>query len=461
MADDTKPNPLSAQNTDASENNKNVAAKLEQQDISGHSTASTEAGIQDASDALDALAKQHEEAAKAKADGDEPPVVEPKPEKKADAPAATPAAETETAEQKAAREKADTEKAELSKKADELFKDSPSLAPNAAPKSHEAFTAIKVKAAKEITELNTKLETATKQIEELKKQTGKISPEQEKELAEVKTLKEKLAKFDVAYDPKFKEFDGKVKEAEDFIYAQLKRSPAVSEAVIEQIKKLGGPASVDLEKLFDAIKDPTMKRLVEAKVADIEVAKYNKQQAITKTQENVAEYLKEKETATAEGETNRVRATATEVDRLIEGLDWFKDKDASKGTDEEKKSAAEYNQYLQGLQKDMAAACKDNSEKMKAVLIIGAAQLINLQKVHAQLKADMTKVTKERDDAIAKVDRIKQAGRSRLPESAAPQGGTPQVQKPKNDFTTPTTDALDSLAKQVMEERNAKSGVAA
>lgn len=449
-----KPNPLSGgQGNDATEHNKAVADKLAAQDVAANLLAKD---VQPAADALDQLAEAHEKAAKEKEEGGGAPEVTP------NAPV-TPAPEvtpTETPEQKAAREKAEAEakaNEEFKKKADEIFKDSPSLAPNAAPKSHEAFTAVKVKAARDIAELTTRLETIAKENEELKKNTGKPTAEFEAQAKEIQTLREKLAKFDVEVDPKFQTYDASINKARDFIYEQFRRMPNVNEETIEAIKKLGGPEKLDLEKFFEGVKDPTTKRLVEAKVAEILTTDYDKQQAIKQTKNNIGEYLKERAGATQAQQETHYKAVSTELDQSLGKLDWLKPKEVT-GTDAEKAAATEHNTFIESIKADISGALKDESPQLRAALLVGYAQFRNVSRLYAGLKAQSETDAKTIKDLTEKYEKLKRAGTSRLRESSAPAGGNPAATQKKDLFHAKAADSLDAIAQQVSDERNAKLG---
>lgn len=455
----TKPNPLDGgAGGDATTNNDEVARKLAAQDISANLTDSS--GIKPAEDALDELAKKAEEEAKKKADAAAAgaPKVEPKPAGAPD-PQVTPA--TETPEQKVAREKAEADAKEteaIKKRADEIFKDSPALAPNAAPKSHEAFAAVKVQAARDIGKLQAEKEALAKENAELKKNTGKPTAEFEAQAKELKEAREKLAKFDVEADPQFKEFDGRIGRAQDFIYDQLKRMPNVDDKLIEEIKKLGGPQRLNIEKFFEGINDPTTKRLVESKVADILSIEYDKKQAIKAAQGNVEQYLKEREGAAAKASEQRVTQTTAELDKVLPNFEWFKAKPADVGTDEEKKAATEYNTFLETTKAEMASAIADDSPQMKAVLVAAYGQFVNIRRLYEAQKGEVDRLTKDNAALNDKFEKLKRAGASKLKESAAPTDGKTNIQPKQDQFNTKAADALDAHAKAIMEQRAAVGG---
>jgi len=417
-----------------------------------------------ASDALDKLAaeksKKTDETAAAEAAAKE------KAEKDA---AETP--ENKAAAEKAAKEAEETKKkAEQTevyrKKADEFFKDSPGLPANASPKSSEAFSTVKIKAAQEISARDQKITEFEKTIAELnEKLKNPIPPELDKEVSELRAWR---AKLDVDADPKFKTFDKEVLNAQEFIYAQLKKSSVVTDEVIAEIKKYGGPEHINMTKIFDAIKDPTTQRLIESKLADIEMSKFNKENAIKSVKENLGQYMTERQKAFEQASSGHNSATEKYLGELTGKLDWFKPQKAADNADETAKNTVKaHNEFVTQTKQQIDAALKDDSPEMRALMLAGMAQLFNLQRIHeAELTAGKKKddTLKERDATIKelteKLDRLKSAGTSRMRESAAPTSGNLPRQKKDIDLT-PAGDALDALAKQVVEERARAAGTAA
>jgi hypothetical protein len=424
---------------DPAENNAKVAAQLKAQDISGQSTATGEFG--EATDALDKLASQVK-----------PPEVTPKPDAAPDPkPDATPAPKPDATPAPKADAPAAPDPA-LLKRAEELFKDSPTLPPNASPKSSEAFSSIKLKSAQEISAREQQIEALKKQLEEAKSP----STEQLTKEKELEELRQWRAKLDVDYDPKFKEHDKGIEQSREFIYAQLAKNPAVTPEIIEQIKKYGGPDNINLVKLFESIKDPTLQRLVEAKVADIEMAKYNREQAVKSAKENVGQYLKERQEASTKAEVAKVQAVTANLTANLDKLEWLKTRDTAGVTDDNQKKEIEaHNKFVTELNEQIAVAVKDDSPEMRAVLITGMAQLFNLQRRVPSLEATLVAKDQALKDITAKWEAIKGASRSRLNESAAPAAGIPGSQKPNDNINVAPGDALDAIARQVMEKRAA------
>lgn len=458
--------PAATSAADAAAHNAEIAAKLAAQDIMGKSGAPEFNA--DADKALDALAAQvRPDPAAAEAAEEARKAAEAEAARKAAEadPEAAKKAEAAAAEAKKAAEEAEAQKAadaEALKKADEVFKGAQSLAPNASQKSADAFRDIKVRAVREISALQAKLEEATKQIEEIKKQSTQPSAEQLAKEKELEEHRQWRAKLDVEADPKYKEYDKSIESAREFIYAQLKKHPVVSDAVIAEIKKYGGPDKVDMSKLFDAIKDDTTKNLVQSKIASIAEAEYNKQQALAGVKANISQYIQQKTTEAEQATTQRQEAIRKNLSEIWSGLEWTKPiQAAANATPEEKKAAETHNAFVEQTKAQLEEGVKDDSPKMRATLLTGIAQLFNLQRVHGALKDAHAALEKEVTELREWKARVKKAGTSRLNESNAPVNGIVAPAKPANQFTTPAVDALDALAKQVTDERRAKLGQSA
>lgn len=443
MADDIKPKEGFA---DPAANTADVKQKLEAQ---GPETGGAKpADLQNSSDALDELAKN---------------LVEKKDKEKVEDAPADPAAPVVPAvvpdpQEVEAKAKAEAERAEALKKSEALFKDSPGLPPGASPKSSEAFAAVKIRAAQEISAREKELdETKAKLKAAEEKLAAGPDPEVTQELEDHRTWR---AKLDVDADPKFKEFDKQVASSQEFIYSQLLKSPAITKETIKQIKELGGPEMVNLEKIFAAVKDPTLQRIIESKIADIEMAKFNKEQAIKTAKENITGYVAERQKAFEAGATAHNTATQKEFSNLTGKLTWYAEKPVDPKADEPtRKAAAEHNEFVSETKAQLEAAFQDDTPQMRALLLVGMAKLLYLQRVRAGEKGQIDALTKDLADRDAKIAKFANAaGAGRLRESAAPQGGAPADPKTKDiDVTTTSTEALDILRKQVVEERARKA----
>jgi hypothetical protein len=311
---------------------------------------------------------------------------------------------------------------------------------------------VKIKAAQEITRLQQELDAAKKASEELTSKAGKPTAEQEAKEKELEDLRQWRAKMDIDFDPKFKTFDKTINEAHEFIYSQLRKNPAVDEATIKQIQQYGGPDKCNLSALFEAMKDPTLQRIVEAQIADVAKTRYQKEQAVTAAKANVGEYLKEREKAVVEAIGGHQKATTAELQQFTGALPWFAEKAPAATADEAaRKEIAEHNQFVTETRAQMQAALQDDSPRMRATLITGVLQLFNLQREHAKLKTDHEALVKSNTELSSKWEKVKASGRSRLPESSASTNAP--APKPKQDLNVRSQDALDAIAKQVMDER--------
>jgi hypothetical protein len=393
----------------------------------------------DAGDALDALAAQ------VKPKDDAAPPVEPK-----DTTPAAPTPEEKAAAEAAAAKAA--EDAEHAKRAETLFKDSPTLAPNASVKSSEAFSAVKVQAAREIAAREAELEKIRKENAELQEKLKNTAPPEA--LKELSEHREWRARLDIEADPKFKEFDKQIAQTHEFIYAQLKKNPAVSDDLIAQIKKIGGPDKTDFSKLWPLTNDPALQRLVESKVADIEMTKFNKQQAIESAKQNVQQYMAQRQEQYAKSVTQHRDVTQQTYDNLAGKLEWFKPETVKAGADAAEKARVEdYNKFITETQGQLKEALNDDSPQMRAVMLTGMAQLFYLQRKHDQTLAEKTGLEKQVAELSEKLDRFKKASLNRIKEGGAAPGAEAKIEKKEGQLNVHTGDALDTLAKQVMEER--------
>src|SRR6266568_2017915 len=442
---------------DNSKVNADLAAKVAAQDIMGRSTAADPNN--DAGDALDILAKQAEAAAKKVVEGnaDEKAAEEEAAKKAADAAAKTPEEKAdEEAAAKSAAEAVSKNAASEEERAKSLFKDAPTLPQGAAPKSSEAFATVKLIAAREVAKLEQELTKVKEESAALKKAALSPSTEQlekEKELAE---LREWRGKLDVDFDPKFKEFDKNIESAREFIYAQLQKSPVVTPEIIAKIKAYGGPDKTNLAKVFEAMGDPTLQRVIESKVSDILMTRYNKEEAIKRTKQNFTDYAKSRQEELNQSVTGHVTQTKAQLDGMLPNLSWFKEKSVPQDATAEVRTAAEdHNRFITELRPQLDAALADDSPTMRAILITGMAQLFNTQREKSKADAQLASLTKAHGELQAKWDKVVKSSRSRLNESGANPGAVPPPAK-KPDYTVHAGDALDAIAKQVIEERERK-----
>lgn len=432
---------------DAAKNNAEVAAKLAAQGADTLAPANDDTGS-----ALDAMrqAKEDEAAKIASQTEDDDTVVV---QKKEDV-APTLQTDEEKAEATAAAEKTKADEAAGSK----IFEDI-ALPPKASPRSAEAFAAIKIRAAQELAKRDEDLAKAKAELEEALKTTKTaLTPELEKEIADLRNFR---ARVDIEADPKFKEFDRKADGAAEFIYSRLKANGVITDEHIGQIKKYGGPANVNMEKIFEKIADPSLKRLVENKLTEIETTAFDKEQAIKKAKEDVQGYIAERTKETEQAAVAHQSATKSQLDGMMTNMKWLAPRTVEAGAKPEEKAAAEtHNAFVKELQVEIGEALKDDSAQMRATLIAGTAQLLYLQQVHTASLQKTALLEKKLADAESFISKYKKASGSGLRESAAPPSGKLPDTKRGYDLNMPATQAIDDIARKVMEEKRAKQQVA-
>lgn len=398
------------------------------------------------STALDALRSAKEAEATAP-ETDEPVVVEKKEAAAEPAPDATPEAVV------AAKVESDKKAAEEAA-GNKIF-EGIELPPKASPRSAEAFASIKIKAAQELAKRDEEIATVKAKLEQLEKtQANPLTPELEKEIAE---LREFRAKLDIESDPKFKEFDRKSDGAAEFIYSRLKASGDLTDEQIKSIKGYGGPANIVMEKIFEKITDPALKRLIESKYTEIETIAFDKEQAIKKAKEDVKGYVAERSKENEQAGQTHQAATKAQLDGMMTNMKWLAPRKAEAGAkDEEKKAVENHNAFVTELNKEIGEALRDDSAQMRAVLIAGTAQLLYLQKVHAAATDKMAGLEKQLKEANEFIAKYKKAAGSGQRETAAPPSGKLPDTNKGPDLNTPVTQSIDDLAAKIVAERRAR-----
>lgn len=363
-----------------------------------------------------------------------------------------------TEEQRAEKEKTDKEAADKKAAEDaaaatkEEFEDV-QLPPHAKPATTESFAKVKMLAKQRIVKLSTEkgqLETQVKELQTKQTEAGKLAPEVEKELTELRQFRHSV---DIENSPKFKEFDKAVESNNNAIFAKLKEAN-ISEKSIEEIKT-HGVEGIDWEPILKVL-PPTARRFIETKLVANEDARLNKTAAITEAKQNITEFLKEQETA--KGETTEARRTSTETHfkEIAEKVAWLKKIEPPKGiSEEDKKKIDGHNAFVSTVETEIKAAMDDDSPEMRAILTLGYVQMLRLQKEVPYLKttfeADKKKLEtelstvkatlKEKEDFIAK---IKKSSSMSLKSDI----GGPEKTTGTTSVHTDARDHLDALRAQ-------------
>lgn len=426
--------------------NEETLRKQQEQDISGQSAGGPD--NLDGGSALDALRNKLVEEKKDEGAEAEAAAKEAAAKEAAAAAAAPPVVDDAAAS--AAAEAAAKKKAEddaVAARADEIFKDAPGLAPNASERSGAAFKAVKIQAARDISRLEAeKAEVARKLQEAEDKLKNPIPPEVDQEL---KALREFRAKLDLEADPKFKVFDKDIQAANDFIYAQLKKSPVITDEIIADIKKYGGPENVNMEKILEAVKDPLIRRLVESKQAELAMIAHNKAKVIEENKSNIAKYVEDRDKEWQNAASAHNTRTKENLENFASKLEWLNPKQLDPKADEATRKAVEaHNAYAANMRKELDLAISDDSPEMRATLLIGMVNLFRLQSSHEALKAAHEKATKDLAAANEQLTKFKSASVSRLRDSGAPPAGSVQAAKPAVNFNESAAEAIDRMRKE-------------
>ncbi len=370
--------------------------------------------------AADEVAKKAEADAAAKA-AEEKKVAEAEAAKKA----AEEAEKAKTPEQIEAEKKAAAESGDWRTKLDAV-----TLPPYTKPKAAEAFATVKTLALAQVEEARKEVEALKlklKEAEEKAAKVGTLPPDTEKELAELRDFR---AKLDVEADPKFKEWDTKVSENVEAIYAKLK-AVGTTDEVIKKIKELGGPAELDWDSMADKLPS-TAKRYIEGKLFENEDLTERKTKALTEAKSKASEYVKQKAEAAQNESTNRLKAVEAEVAKLIPNAPYANDKVADeKATAEEKAAVLAHNKRAADIRATMKEAIETDTPQMKSLLVLGIAQLqrVNGDFEEYKAKAEAEKIALETKLKAAEdlLEKIKKSSKPRL--GAAPEVAEVKVAK--------------------------------
>lgn len=329
--------------------------------------------------------------------------------------------------------------------------DEVSLPPGAKAKSGEAFATVKSFAreqaladARALAELKVERDA----LAEKAKAAGQLTPEIAKELEELRTFR---AKLDVEADPKFKEYETKVNENVELIYARLKSTGSTPE-VIEAIKKMGGPGEVDWDKLVDEGKLPaSVKRYVEGKIFENEDLTERKKKALDAAKATASEYVKSKAEFSSKEVENRLAGVQKKVAELSPNIEWLSEKKPAAGAKPEEVAAVEaHNKRAADIKATMQEAIHNDTPEMKGLLVLGIAQLqrVNgeLETLKASSAAEKARLEGELKTVTDKFNKVKNSSTGRISSSAPPAGETPA--KVKVNLTEDSSEAIDRLYKE-------------
>ena len=326
------------------------------------------------------------------------------------------------------------------------------LPPNTKSKSAQAFGMLKEAAKKRISEMTTQLTEAlnkitglTQQVEEVKKTSGKLPPEVEKEISEARQFK---ASLDVENDPEFKKYDSSLTENTDSIYKKLEIAGYTKEN-IDRIKELGGPEAIDWEPLFPKL-PPQISRFIQATLIDNERLRDQKQKAMTSAKGNAVVYTQQR--------TQREEKSVQDiVSSFTKDLVWLQPKEVPAGATAEERTAIEQtNAAVKTYQDTLKGYLGSRTPERYAELAVGTLIAHRFKEELAVIKATQTEsdkklaaVVKERDTLAAKLEAIKRAQVPRVRGDVTP----PAPAKKKADVNVSGSEALDAHAREVVENR--------
>ena len=226
------------------------------------------------------------------------------------------------------------------------------------------------------------------------KNSGKEKAELEKKAPELKqqsprkrsrnwkTTASGAPRLDVEADPKFKEFDRQAEASREFIYAQLLKSPGIDKATIDEIKKYGGPDKVKMAKIFEAINDPMIQRLLKPKSRTSKWRNTKRESGRWRQRKTSTEVYQDTRAGffAASRRASRRRRSKHLVKNLGK-VEWFATKEVPAGAEADAKKAIEAdNAFVLETRNQLAEAFKDDSAEMRAVMLTGMAQLFKLQR---------------------------------------------------------------------------------
>jgi hypothetical protein len=350
-----------------------------------------------------------------------------------------------------AKEEGDVKKAQ----AHDPYKDV-QLPPTARGQSAQAFATLKARAAQDLSTRDQKIADLEKQVKELSEKTASaVALEKlqaaEKELADLRKWKKTL---DIEADPEFKTFDDRAKLVKDFIYSELKGTGKVTDEHIKKIESLGGPAKIDWEQLFAKLENPTAQGVITTKLAELKSLSFEKQRAIEAAKANVDQYVATREKEFVEASTKHNTETKELLLGFLGQFSWMAPQKPADNADEAaKKAAMDHNSWLEGVNKVLGDALTDDSPQMRAVLLAGAADHLRLKRdyatvkaaldgVEAKHKAEVEALTKQLEEATAKLEKLKAGSLMKR------EGGAPTVQKTtpgaRENFSTNAEMAIDA-----------------
>jgi hypothetical protein len=217
---------------------------------------------------------------------------------------------------------------------------------------------------------------------------------------------------------------------------------------IKKFRELGGFHQTNFEDILEKIDNPTVTRLVQGKLDEIAVTKFEQQRALDVAKEDIQKYVKEKQENYQKSLTQHHDLTSKELEKIYtEKMKWLQDPQLPKNADANAKAIHEATvSFNANVKENMAIAARDDSPEMRAVLIAGMGQLLWLKRQFEFEKKARESFEKRATEAEAQLAKFKKASIVRPDKSSAPPTGV--TPKPKVDYNTTAAEALDGYRKE-------------
>jgi len=342
------------------------------------------------------------------------------------------------------------------------------LPPHSRPASAEAFATVKEMGRQEVERISKRARALADEVAAVKKsaeeaaaKAAQVPPEILKEVEELRNFR---AALDVDNAPPVKVVTEKIAANEGRVFSLL-RENGMSEDGIKQIKEeLGGVAKVDWSSVLAKL-DATAADDLKALVSEARILGRDHTEVAKKARANASEFVKLREQDEVKRQQAVAQSRVVAADALLAKIDHAREIDVAKVSEAERPVVAVRNVAAKKLRERVAAALSDTSPDMHATLAVGSALAFvyaeqndglnkRLSTIAAEHKAALDAMQKERDVAVAQLERIRKASRgsrvddpNRVSRKLAPAGG-------EYKFGVRASTALDQLAAEVAAERD-------
>jgi len=342
------------------------------------------------------------------------------------------------------------------------------LPPHSRPASAEAFATVKEMGRQEVERISKRARALAEEVAaskasaaEAAAKAAQVPPEILKEVEELRNFR---AALDVDNTPQVKAVTEKITANEERVFSLL-RENGMSDDGLKQIKEeLGGVAKVDWSSVLAKL-DATAADDLKSLVSEARILGRDQVEAAKKARANASEFVKAQEQAEIKRQQLVSQSRATAADVLLAKIDHAREVDVAKVSEVDRPTAIIRNAAAKKIRERVAAALSDTSPDMHATLAVGSAlafvyaeqndgltkRLATIETAH---KAALVAMQKERDTAVAQLDRIRKASRGSRVDDPNRSVRKPVDAGGEYKFGVRSSQALDQLAEQVTAERN-------